>query len=170
MRVFLLFTLLIIPLPAITDTYRSVDADGRTTFSDQQKTPDAEKINVGKPHKIQSIDTGSLNPSKPGPKPKANRYTNLKIVSPSDGQVHRDNAGNITVSAQVTPGLRGSDKFVLYLDGNKVQSGSSPQFNLQNIDRGTHSVSIAIVDASGKSLLSSAAISFSLLRATAKRR
>ncbi|MBM2829513.1 MAG: hypothetical protein HW411_303 [Gammaproteobacteria bacterium] len=68
----------------------------------------------------------------------------------------------MTVSIALEPALKAGDQLVLYMDGSKVSEGTGSQFNLTNLDRGTHSLSVAVVDASGKELQRSKSISFHL--------
>jgi hypothetical protein len=49
------------------------------------------------------------------------------------------------------------------LDGKQVGNGLSA--SLQNVDRGTHTISAKVIDSDGKSLISTSS-SFSLLRAS----
>jgi len=103
---------------------------------------------------------------KPQKKKQALRYTNIVIVTPANDTAIRVNTGNITVNVSLEPGLnhdRG-DQIALYMDGNKVSEGSATQFNLDNIDRGTHTLKASVIDASGKAVISSTPVSFTLLR------
>jgi hypothetical protein len=64
------------------------------------------------------------------------------------------------------PGLNSDrgDQLALYMDGAQVSVGSSPQFELNNIDRGTHTLKASVVDNGGKAIISSSPVSFTILR------
>ena len=70
----------------------------------------------------------------------------------------------MTVNVSLEPALNPDDRLVLYMDGVKAQEGANPQFSLANVDRGAHSLSVAVVDKDGKELKRSNTVSFTLLR------
>lgn len=165
MRIILLSILLMFNLCATAETvYRSVDKDGNMAFSDKP-SPGSEEIHI---EDVQTIKTPNIRPFKYKPleKKQALRYTRIAIVSPVNDTAIRVNTGNISVSVLLEPALnpgRG-DQIALYMDGNKVSAGSATQFSLDNIDRGTHTLKASVIDASGKAIISSAPVSFTLLR------
>ena len=101
----------------------------------------------------------AANGMKPGP------YTAAVIVSPANDSALRSNAGNLTVSGQIDPGLHGGHRVQLLLDG-VPQSGPGRllQFSLENIDRGTHRLELRIVDEAGEVVFTGAPGTVHLLR------
>ena len=92
-------------------------------------------------------------------------YTRAAIVFPANDSALRSNAGNLTVRGQIHPGLQGGHRVELLLDG--VAWGEprrTPEFALQNIDRGTHRLQIRIVDGEGKAVFAGAVSTVHLLR------
>ena len=87
-------------------------------------------------------------------------------MSPENNQVLTGGAGNVTVSILIEPGLNTTlgDRLVLYMDGKKQAESSSTSFPFTNIDRGTHTTKVDVVDKDGKSLKSSAPVSFTVNR------
>ena len=165
MRLLLISILMVLGSAATAETvYRTVDENGNTIYSDQP-SPDAEEIHV---EDAQSINLPSAGPFvyTPLKKEQGGPYTAITITSPENDAAIRDNTGNIRISVSVEPGLnpgRG-DQIAIYMDGKQVAAGSSPQFDLENIDRGTHILNAGIIDAKGKVLISSPPVSFTLLR------
>ncbi|MCG8326007.1 MAG: hypothetical protein MI673_10860 [Thiotrichales bacterium] len=53
---------------------------------------------------------------------------------------------------------------VLYLDGSEVGRGNTTAFNLENLDRGTHTLSVTIHDNNEKQLIASDPVTFTLHR------
>jgi len=164
MRIFLLLLILLPAIPLMAEVYRSVDEDGNVTFSDEP-TPGAEWIEIRElptiktpPPRLLEEETGAAVPTSPL------EYSKLEITFPVDDTSVRDNAGNVTVNVSLEPALNPDDRLVLYMDGVKAQEGASPQFSLANVDRGTHSLSVAVVDKDGKELKRSNTVSFTLLR------
>lgn len=166
MRILLLMMGLLMVSVASADVYRSTDESGNIIYSDKP-SPEAEKIHIDP---IQTIDAPDVEPFKytPPKQPPASIYTRLEIISPEDGAAIRNNAGEISINAIVEPGLNvtAGHQLVLVMDGNEVSAGG-PQFDLTNVDRGTHSVSVAIKDRDGKTVMQSNPVTFTMLRATA---
>jgi hypothetical protein len=161
----LLIGLLVFPAFA-ADVYRSVDENGNIIFTDKP-TPDAEKIRIDE---IQTIDAVDAKPLKSTPKKSEESKFNygISISSPEDGATLRSNNGDITVSAVVKPArLAPGHRLALYLDGNVAATGG-PQFDLTNIDRGTHSAIVAVQGKDGKDIQRSSPVSFTVLRASSQ--
>ena len=98
-----------------------------------------------------------------------NQYTALAITAPSNDSSVRDNQGNVTINFQAMPGLqtRKGHKFVVTVDGTEVYSGSSTITALKNVDRGTHTIGVKIVDTNGNTKISAAPVKFTLQRYSA---
>lgn len=150
------------------EVYRSVDEDGNIIYTDKP-SPNAEEIRIDP---IQTIEAPDIEPFKytpPADPAGKSIYTKLEIISPENDAAIRSNEGNISISAVVQPGLNISagHQLVLIMDGNEVSTGG-PQFDLTNIDRGTHTVTVAIKDKQGKTVMQSSPVSFTVLRAAVK--
>ena len=167
MRILLLIiNLCLAAVVAAKDVYRYVDEHGNVTYSDTP-VPDAEKIRIDE---VQTIAPGDVPKFVYTPPPKeVTAYTKLEIVSPENDSVIQTDDGIVTVSAVVEPvvNLRAGHYLVVYLDGNKAASGTSPQFMLTNLDRGTHTLNLAVLDQSGSQVISSPPVSFTLYQHSA---
>jgi len=164
MRIILLSILFIFSLCATAETvYRTVDKDGNIIFSDKPSSG-AEEIHI---KDAQSISLPDAGPFKYTPLEKdVAQYTNIAIASPANDTAIRDNEGNITVRVTLGPGLNpdNGDQLALYMDGAQVSVGSSPQFELKNVERGTHTLKVSVINTSGKPIISSEQSSFTILR------
>lgn len=162
MRILLLLICFLPMLPAVAEVYRSVNEKGEVIYTDKP-SPGAEQIEVDE---VQTIDAPAEQDFEytPPQKEQPQRYTKLEITSPANDADIRENTGNVTVNVSLEPALHAGDQLVLYMDGAKVSEGTGSQFNLTNLDRGTHSLSVAVVDASGKELKRSKSIEFHLKR------
>lgn len=168
MRILLLIPVFFISLPLSAEVYRSVDEDGNVIFSDQP-SPGAEEIKIDS---IQTVDAPPVKSSTTGDASGGkkddteNAYTSVAIQSPGSGEAISANDGNITVSVSVSPQLnvRIGHKVVIYLDGSEAGRGISMQYDLTNLDRGTHSLAAAVVDDNGSEMIRSAPISFTIHR------
>jgi ribosomal protein L24 len=151
---------------AQADVYKSVDEDGNVVFTDKP-SPDAEKIII---KEVQTIEAPKVQTNKEAlPEAEEEKlvgYSKVAIIHPQNGTGIRANDGNITITTTVEPALDNEtgDTLALYMDNKLVSTGSSTKFSLNNVDRGTHNFSVAVVDKDGKELIRSASISFSVLR------
>ena len=92
-------------------------------------------------------------------------YTAAVIVSPADDMAVRSNAGSLTVVARVDPELQEGHRLQLLLDGApRGAPGRKPEFHLENIDRGTHSLQLQVVDDANGVLFTGPRSTFHLLR------
>lgn len=163
MRTLIYMVLITLASAASADVYRSVDEDGNIIFSD---TPSegAEKIELRDAQTVESqpgTESFEYEPPKSDPPP---RYKGVAITSPQDNEAVRANNGNITIGMSVNPSLKPGDKLVLTMDGKEIASGRSTSVSLENVDRGTHTLSARVVGRDGKTLASSESVKFHLLR------
>ena len=182
MRNLLLIMVLLLIAPVYADVYKSVDEEGNPVFTDKPSAG-AEKIDVKEiqtierePVQLQSGDDagpsikveGVEDSEETGPEELAG-YSNLAITSPQDDETIRDNAGNVTVNVAVSPNLNISagHELVLILDGTVLTKTTATSINTSNLDRGTHTISVAIVDREDKEILRSNAVTFHLQRFSA---
>jgi hypothetical protein len=172
------------PAEAATRIYRTVDEDGNVVFTDVPPRPGepGEAVELG-----EGTTFSSPPPSSPPPQPAAQvrledwlsgaeagndegenaaaPYHSLRIVAPADDEGLRDNAGNVTVRAELVPDLRAGHVLQLYMNGALVQSvRTGSTFQLTEVDRGTHTIEVRVVDAGGTDLIRSEPSTFHLQR------
>ncbi len=168
MRILLLFVTLFFLTSVSAEVYRSLDEDGNVVFTDKPST-DAEKIRIDK---VQTISPPKVKDFEYTPPAKSvdSVYTKLEVVNPKNDQVIIGNTGDITVSVLIEPGLNATlgDRLVLYMDGKKQAESSSTSFAFTNLDRGTHTAKVDVVNKEGKSLKSSTPVPFTVIRHTAR--
>ena len=155
---------------AQAEIYSCKDAEGNIIYTD---TPggcsNAEEVEVDtlptliptKP--VVSTSQNNTNNTKSEDK---SLYTDLIITSPSNDTVVRDNQGNVTINFRSTPGLqtRNGHKFVVTMDSAEVYSGTSTIAALKNVDRGTHSIGVKVINADGSTQISATPVKFTLQR------
>jgi len=164
---------------AATKIYRTVDQNGNVVFTDVPPKSEQEgrAVDLSQPNSF----TPPENQQQPGLRAgapagdadgeaededtaAAGAYRSLRIVQPAADEPVRDNAGNVTVIAAVEPDLHRRHELQLLLDGAVRQSGRSPTFQLENVDRGTHTVEVRIVDENGNTVTASDPSVFHLQR------
>ncbi len=92
----------------------------------------------------------------------------ITIVSPQPETTIHDNTGNLTVTVAVSPPphLEAGERLTLLLDGAPVASGTRQRFELQNIDRGSHTLQAQVNAADGSVIATSPPVTFYMWRAS----
>ena len=166
-------SLLIIPLllsalatDAFSEVYKQTNPDGSVTFSDVPAKKDA------KPIKLPPSSTYSAPPpprtersARPKPTETIVSYESVSITSPSNDTAVRNNAGNLTINFNVKPSLKSGHSYVLLMDGKNVGEGTAGSVQLTNLDRGSHTFIVQVVDANKEMVTQSNAVVVHLLRA-----
>lgn len=166
----LLFTLTfsLLSTGLYAEMYKWVDKKGNIVYSDTPPEKDAEAL---EPPVLNTMPT-----VKPAPRPKTEEpeqekqipYTQLKITSPEHDATLRSNAGTISISVTTTPSLNISKGHYLSItfDGKPLPDKfQSTNTSLNNIDRGTHTISVSIKNQTGGTLISSSPVTVHLHRA-----
>ncbi|MCX4026510.1 DUF4124 domain-containing protein [Endozoicomonas sp. SM1973] len=151
---------MLIALLAITasqaEIYKVVDERGNINFTDEPGDNPAEPVKL-KPSSIISPPPVIPINNQVSEAEGQRGYNFFTIKQPLEGETIR-NADNLKVSTDISPKLKASDSLQLYLNGKpygKKQKGAS--FSLANIDRGTHDVSVKVLNEEGK-VLNSASV------------
>lgn len=156
------FTLLLslFSLPGLTQVYKTVDENGVTEFSDTPSTQNAARINI-QPANVIETTTAAPDPADPAEQSPF-KYESITITAPTNEQTLFDNAQNINVAVNVEPGLNTEqgDSIVIQVDGETVSEGNSQLVNLGDMDRGTHTVTAAIINRNGRELVGSEPVTF----------
>ena len=163
----LLILALLFSMPA-SAAYKWTMPDGSVIFSDQPPHPDAEKITLtptqtftAPPITAKASDQKADTEAKPAPS-----YSSLLITQPANDESIFDNTGNIAVAFSSEPPLLSSEghQISVKLDGTIVATTTAAQVLLPNVDRGSHTLRVAIVDKAGAELITSDESIFHLRR------
>lgn len=144
--------------------YKTVDENGNVIFTDKP-SDNSEEIQLKELQTIKNPNPAKYQaPQKKSMEPDLSHfYKSFVVANPADGSAFRNNAGNVSISILLQPGLRPGHSLVITLDGKEVSKGSGLSVSLNNVDRGTHNIGASIVDSNGKQIISTSS-SFSLLR------
>ncbi len=162
----ILFLTLFVTCSLSAEIYRLVDEGGNVLFSDQPH-PKATLIEVNTLPSYTPVTTRfNANSIEDNQTVVVPDYE-ISIISPADDQAFWETSGTVAVQVQLQPELdktRG-DLIKVMLDGKEI---GEPQENtvvsLTNVDRGTHSLSVAVVSNEQKILSTSDTIKFHLHR------
>lgn len=166
---------------AATKIFKTVDADGNVVFSDlplsassNPETVEVEEPNIFVPDTAATQLPGGAEPAivpggDEGDVPELSQgYRSLTISSPAHDASVRENVGNVKVIAQLIPALQSGHSTRLLLDNVTVglagTVGENVTFALTNIDRGTHTLKVEVLDGSGAVVFRSNQSTFHLLR------
>lgn len=151
-----------------TSVYRWVDENGNVVFGDEPPSDrQADQVEIPPANVIRGLP--EARESRPSAAPGAEAqpapaYQSLAIVYPEAGSSVRQNAGNVSVRAALDPGLHDGHSLELLLDANPVAKSTNGEFELSNVDRGTHELIVRVVDGGGEVLIRSEPLSFTLHR------
>jgi len=143
----------LIALPASAEVFMYVDAQGNRVFTDHPKPGDARRVLLAPSNRI------AANPTRAAPlmaqsSPEVQalyHYEVLRILIPEPDATIRSNTGEVIVSATNEPALQPGHRYRLLLDSQPIaEPGLSPVFPLSNIDRGSHTLSVEILDEQGR--------------------
>ena len=155
---YILLALLLAPLAAAAQSiYRTTDEHGNVIFTDAPgaKTEQSERV------ELQPTNTAPAPPQRPEPvapptaEEEAISYT-VEITEPIDQTSMPMGPGNFTVNARVEPEPGEDGSLQLFIDGipwGDPQSATT--WNLTNIFRGQHDLTVAVITDSGATLVSS---------------
>ena len=177
MRTFLSISFAGILLVGIAPTlqaaiYKTVDKEGNVLYTDVPPKQSSAPMDVDRGNTYIAAEAAADDATQfealaeTGDQQRAaTSYSELSITAPSHDQAVRENAGNLAVTVASLPALDAAlgHQVQILLDGQKAATGGA-RVSLTNIDRGTHSLTAQIIDTSGEVLISSAPVTFHMLR------
>ncbi len=146
------------------DIYKYTNKQGKTSYSDTPVTG-AEKVFVPPVMTYEAPVQPTEKEKAVQPKDEAETssenvpYSTLDIISPIDQGTVRNNQGTVNVTYDLQPALQKGDVVELLIDGVK-----QPNFDVQGLAPGEHTVQIQVVDSNGGFKISSQKITFYLHR------
>lgn len=154
-------------LPVSAEVFTYLDAQGNRVFTDQPGSGNAKRVPLAPSNRMSANPTGATpltSTKKTDPKPLFH-YDMLRVLVPDPDATVRSSAGELIVSVTSEPGLQHGHRYRLLLDGKPTaEPGPSPVFALNNIDRGTHNLSVEILDEHGRTVERTANQPFHMLR------
>jgi len=162
---------LLFSLSTTAAVYMEKDAKGNVVFTDRPSSKDAKPIKLNPTSTYKAPDLHRAGTSRPSQKPDdgAQGYESITITQPANDSPVRENNGNLEVGIDLSPALKTGHHFVLLMDGVPVAEGQSTTLRLQNVDRGTHTLQVQVVDDNGNVIISSESVTFHMLRISVNR-
>jgi hypothetical protein len=145
--------------------YRSVDANGKVTFTDSPpKDRPSSAVKIAEPNTLPAENiTKNVAPNTD--KDAHIAYSSVSITSPQEDQTFGNEVESISVNAALTPHLQKGDRVQFYLDGaawGEPIRGLHKQ--LTEIERGTHTIEVSVLDHDGHELIASKKVNFHIRR------
>lgn len=161
-----------------TTVYRVTDEQGNIIFTDQ---PEAKSGVIER----QIVSVINLMRAPVSPKPEDNGaahspvtnsgsaasassiqpYTQAIIVSPREGSTLRNTAGAMTVELSLMPPLQAGHQVQLWVDGQRYGSAiKATTLHVANIERGPHQLICRVLNADGRPVAITAAVSVHVKR------
>ncbi len=142
------------PSLVTAEIYKTRDAQGNVVFTDVPPKDQSETVKLSEssnytpPVAQDSASTQSAPPQDEEDDEEAEptTYSTVSISSPAPEEAVRENSGNVTVTVRSAPRLATGHTYTLLLDGQPVGDSSDGVFTLENVDRGTHTLSARITD------------------------
>ncbi|WP_191621311.1 DUF4124 domain-containing protein [Marinihelvus fidelis] len=150
--------------PVMADVYKTVDADGNVTYTDQPPGPGAEpmklrelsvverpeykatKTEAEKAAVAEQAESGEENPREVLRRMQA-EYRDFRLVSPTPEQSYWGTANTATVAWDTSMGLQQGMKVRIYIDEQVVTTTSQSLYSTPRLDRGEHTVRAELLDA-----------------------
>lgn len=153
--------------------YKTTNAQGNVVFTDVPPKDDAKSVEIrqGNSYRPEIATPTAAAPAAEDEEDSAEDtatagYDKITITSPPHDEALRENTGNISVSVALDPALdtAAGHRLQVLVDGQVAGEAPSATVQLQNIDRGTHSLVAQVIDANNSVLASSSAVVVHLQR------
>lgn len=185
----IILLLLLWPFVGIAEVYKWVDDEGRVHFGDRPSADtNATRLQGFESSSPPPVDeTPAIEPAQEepsgtpgvykfpeifgdGPAQQAASYS-IRITTPLQDATVRDNQGIIPVAFTTSPMPEDDFSYQMYLDGMPwFQPFFSQQVYLSNVDRGTHTIQVRLMNSDGAVVGESNTVTFHLHRASALNR
>jgi hypothetical protein len=189
MKRFIILLLACWPLIGMTGVYKWVDDEGRVHYGDQpgsnSNVTHMPEFDVKSSPAADEPVIADPEPAAPGGTPGVYKFPELfgdgpalqgvsysiRITTPLQDDTVRDNQGIIPVAFTTSPMPEDDFSYQMYLDGMPwFQPFFSQQVYLSNVDRGTHTIQVKLMNGEGAVVGESNSVTFHLHRASALNR
>ncbi|AHE67160.1 DUF4124 domain-containing protein [Legionella oakridgensis] len=161
----LLFCFVMAISPLHAQIYKWTDSNGNVYFSDKPH-PGAEKIELPEVQTFSSPAPSSESSAAMQQEAiEASTDYAMTILAPKDQETIRNNQGYVAVNVQLEPSLKANDKLQIIFDGKALgKPQATTVFALQNINRGSHTIAVQLVNEQGDVLKTSPSVTIFMHR------
>jgi hypothetical protein len=155
----------LLSLSASAEVFTYLDAGGNRVFTDHPTPGNAQRLPLAPGNRMSATSTAPAIVAKQTETKPLFRYQSLRVLAPEPDATVRSSAGDLIVSIASEPDLQPGHRYRLLLDDQPITEPSlSLEFPLTTIDRGTHNLSVEIVDEQGRTIERSANRPFHMQR------
>jgi hypothetical protein len=155
-------------MPLQAEIYKYTDENGKSVFSDrppaQSQSGSVLEVEVG-PTNLSNPPPNIPKPIKESSDPELSVTYSTTITSPSEGTTVPMGPGDFVVAARLSPPMEAGEFALLEIDGAAIGEPQKDNiWQLRNINRGEHQITIKRQTAAGKVLDVSASVAVYVLR------
>ncbi len=163
MRIALILYGVLLAAAASATTYKWVDEKGVTHYSDRPE-PGAQVVELQQAQTFEAPSTPTPRPTTRNPQASEAVQYQLEVWKPENDETFANTGNRASVRLRLEPELQDGHTIWLYLDGKRVDGlpGNSDSYELTDVPRGTHTLTVVVADRGGKALISSPTITFHL--------
>jgi len=136
--------------------YRTVDENGRVTYTDRPPADNEAEAEAQLPHINTAPDTPTRNQSQPQPRENRAEQQQVRyeanIINPAPESSVPPGQRDLNITVALDQELRDNHFLAYYLNGELVAETRERQFLVQEIIRGTHQIEVDVLDANGSVL------------------
>ncbi|HZF17938.1 MAG TPA: DUF4124 domain-containing protein [Steroidobacteraceae bacterium] len=151
---------------ASAETYKWIDAQGQVHYSDRPPPAGATQVEL---IPAQTFHAPASSQARAPAKSQrttgdAATYSEFEMRRPQSGAVIPNSGGSVSVELRIDPVLQPGHSIYLYMDGKRVDGlpTSSTSLQLSNVTRGDHQLVAAVVDNTGKAVVSTPAVTLTV--------
>ena len=153
-----LVLLLAVAPAAAEEVYKWVDKDGVVHYTDKPPSQNAKPaalppLQTYPGNKLP--DVGKLASPAPAAPP---AKLDVQIMTPAPDETIRGAEAMVSIAVVVSPGLSGGQRLVYRVDGQPLGAPTAATSQSVRLERGSHSLTVAVVDESGQELARSPSV------------
>jgi hypothetical protein len=162
---------LILSSYATAEIYKTVDKNGRITYTDippantNAKPVELKSLNTTPPPTAMPSGTGTTSENNNA---QSDMDYQLHILAPANGTTLMPNERSISVSVGISSSLQNGDLLVYKLDGNTLEKSAQLAATINEPPRGEHNITVEVVSKDGKILGQTNAVTVLVMRPTIK--
>jgi hypothetical protein len=166
----------LVSLESLAQVYKQVDEDGNITYTDQPDSA-ADTATLAKlsplnqiPTLLAPTDDKALAETADGETELFAGYNSALIVSPENDSIIPHSQISIVIQLSLSPHLQAGHRVQFWFDGApQDQPVAATSYQIDNIERGSHSLSARVLNAQGQLLISTASVEVHVKRHFARK-
>lgn len=166
----------LVSLDSLAEVYKLVDEDGNITYTDQPASA-ADTATLAKLSPLNQISTvlastddKALAETADGETERFAGYSSALIVSPENDSIIPHNQISIFIQLSLSPQLQAGHRVQFWFDGApQGQPVAATAYQIDNIERGSHSLSARVFNAQGQLLISTDSVEVHVKRHFARK-